>query len=118
MTRGWKNIAPCFILATLKRYLWLFLRSYCPTIPPHNLLNFDNGPSKSRYTILKTAGKDNSDLLIVPVNAVEAQLKDVVQNLYNLIVQPFDHQGNATQDAMKREVYVLISLGSPGALPS
>jgi mediator of RNA polymerase II transcription subunit 10 len=39
------------------------------------------------------------------VNAVEAQLKDIIQNLYNLIVQPFDHQGNATQDAMKREMY-------------
>lgn len=39
------------------------------------------------------------------VNVVEAQLKDIVQNLYNLIVQPFDHQGSATQDAMKREMY-------------
>ena len=41
-----------------------------------------------------------------PVAVVEAQLKDIVQNLYNLIVQPFDHQGSATQDAMKREMYV------------
>ncbi|KAF2651991.1 mediator of RNA polymerase II transcription subunit 10 [Lophiostoma macrostomum CBS 122681] len=42
------------------------------------------------------------------VNAVEAQLKDIVQNLYNLVVQPFDHQGNATQDAMKREIQSLV----------
>ncbi|KAF2791017.1 RNA polymeras-like protein II mediator complex subunit 10 [Melanomma pulvis-pyrius CBS 109.77] len=43
-----------------------------------------------------------------PLNAVEAQLKDVVQNLYNLIVQSFDHQGNPTQDAMKREITSLV----------
>jgi hypothetical protein len=36
---------------------------------------------------------------------VEAQLKDIVQNLYNLIVQSYDHRGNQTQEAMKREVY-------------
>jgi|TARA_R110002003_G_scaffold1005_6_gene22022 mediator of RNA polymerase II transcription subunit 10 len=34
----------------------------------------------------------------------EAQLKDIVQNLYNLIVQSYDHQGNKTQEAMKREM--------------
>ena len=39
-----------------------------------------------------------------PILAVEAQLKDIVQNLYTLIVQSFDHQGNPTQDAMKREM--------------
>jgi hypothetical protein len=36
----------------------------------------------------------------------EAQLKDIVQNLYNLIVQSYDHRGSPTQDAMKREMYV------------
>ena len=36
---------------------------------------------------------------------VETQLKDIVQNLYNLIVQSFDHHGSKTQDAMKREMY-------------
>lgn len=45
-----------------------------------------------------------ADKTAAPVNAVEAQLKDIIQNLYNLIVQPFDHQGSATQDAMKREM--------------
>lgn len=39
---------------------------------------------------------------------VEAQLKDIVQNLYNLIVQGYDHHGNTTQEAMKREMYVHI----------
>jgi mediator of RNA polymerase II transcription subunit 10 len=38
--------------------------------------------------------------------SVEAQLKDIVQNLYNLIVQSYDHHGSKTQDAMKREMYV------------
>jgi mediator of RNA polymerase II transcription subunit 10 len=38
---------------------------------------------------------------------VEGQLKDIVQNLYNLIVQGYDHHGNKTQEAMKREVYVV-----------
>jgi mediator of RNA polymerase II transcription subunit 10 len=40
--------------------------------------------------------------------AVEAQLKDIVQNLYNLIVQSYDHHGSKTQDAMKREIQSLI----------
>jgi mediator of RNA polymerase II transcription subunit 10 len=40
----------------------------------------------------------------VAVLTAEAQLKDIVQNLYNLIVQSYDHQGSKTQDAMKREV--------------
>lgn len=44
-------------------------------------------------------------IVVAPVDIIEAQLKDVVQNLYNLIVQPFDHQGSQTQDAMKREMY-------------
>ncbi len=43
---------------------------------------------------------------------VETQLKDIVQNLYNLIVQSFDHHGSKTQDAMKREMYVASILTS------
>ncbi|CAN9282241.1 unnamed protein product [Alternaria sp. RS040] len=39
---------------------------------------------------------------------VEAQLKDIVQNLYNLIVQAYDHHGSKTQEAMKREIQSLI----------
>jgi mediator of RNA polymerase II transcription subunit 10 len=35
---------------------------------------------------------------------VETQLKDIVQNLYNLIVQSYDHRGSPTQEAMKREM--------------
>ncbi|OAK99131.1 mediator of RNA polymerase II transcription subunit 10 [Phaeosphaeriaceae sp. SRC1lsM3a] len=38
----------------------------------------------------------------------EAQLKDIVQNLYNLIVQSYDHRGSQTQEAMKREIQSLI----------
>ncbi|KAF1918971.1 mediator of RNA polymerase II transcription subunit 10 [Ampelomyces quisqualis] len=38
----------------------------------------------------------------------EAQLKDIVQNLYNLIVQSYDHRGGQTQEAMKREIQSLI----------
>jgi hypothetical protein len=45
-------------------------------------------------------------LSIAPVLTAEAQLKDIVQNLYNLIVQSYDHHGNKTQDAMKREMFV------------
>lgn len=48
--------------------------------------------------------------IIVAINIVEAQLKDIVQNLYNLIVQSFDHHGNKTQEAMKREMYVKESV--------
>jgi hypothetical protein len=40
---------------------------------------------------------------------VEGQLKDIVQNLYNLIVQAYDHHGSKTQEAMKREMYVLAT---------
>ncbi|KAF9690929.1 hypothetical protein EKO04_010972 [Ascochyta lentis] len=40
--------------------------------------------------------------------AVERQLKDIVQTLYNLIVQAYDHHGSKTQDAMKREIQSLI----------
>ena len=44
--------------------------------------------------------------LAAAIIEVEAQLKDIVQNLYNLIVQGYDHHGNTTQEAMKREMYV------------
>ncbi|CAA9958988.1 hypothetical protein HRS9139_02361 [Pyrenophora teres f. teres] len=44
----------------------------------------------------------------VAIVTVEAQLKDIVQNLYNLIVQAYDHHGSKTQDAMKREIQVLV----------
>ncbi|KAF2030639.1 mediator of RNA polymerase II transcription subunit 10 [Setomelanomma holmii] len=43
-----------------------------------------------------------------PALTAEAQLKDIVQNLYNLIVQSYDHHGSKTQEAMKREVQSLI----------
>ncbi|KAJ4321681.1 RNA polymerase II mediator complex subunit [Neodidymelliopsis sp. IMI 364377] len=42
------------------------------------------------------------------ITAVERQLKDIVQTLYNLIVQAYDHHGSKTQEAMKREVQALI----------
>jgi mediator of RNA polymerase II transcription subunit 10 len=43
---------------------------------------------------------------VAAIVEVEAQLKDIVQNLYNLIVQAYDHHGSTTQDAMKREMCV------------
>jgi mediator of RNA polymerase II transcription subunit 10 len=46
--------------------------------------------------------------LVVAIIDVEAQLKDIVQNLYNLIVQAYDHHGSKTQEAMKREIQSLI----------
>ncbi|KAF2267814.1 RNA polymeras-like protein II mediator complex subunit 10 [Lojkania enalia] len=42
------------------------------------------------------------------LNAVETQLKDIVQNLYVLIVQCVEHQGSQTQEAMKREIQSLV----------
>ena len=48
----------------------------------------------------------NADSLIAAILEAEAQLKDIVQNLYNLIVQAYDHHGSKTQEAMKREMYV------------
>lgn len=39
---------------------------------------------------------------------IDDQLKLIVQNLYNLIVQSLDHQGTLTEDAMKREIQSLI----------
>jgi hypothetical protein len=41
----------------------------------------------------------------------EMRLKDIVQNLFNLMVQSYDHQGPPTQEAIKREVYGLCPLG-------
>lgn len=66
-------------------------------------------PSKSgMHEVSKFIGiSKNEDATI---GKVEAQLKDIVQNLYNLIVQSFDHQGPPTHDAMKREMYVQIIL--------
>ncbi|ORY14889.1 mediator of RNA polymerase II transcription subunit 10 [Clohesyomyces aquaticus] len=39
---------------------------------------------------------------------VESKMKAVIQNLYNLIVQGVDHQGPATQEAMKQEITRLV----------
>ena len=33
-------------------------------------------------------------------------MKEIVQNLYNLIAQTYDHAGAATVSAMEREVFV------------
>lgn len=49
-------------------------------------------------------------LFLAVIVEVEAQLKDIVQNLYNLIVQAYDHHGNTTQEAMKREMCVKSSV--------
>lgn len=46
-------------------------------------------------------------VLVAAIIDVEAQLKDIVQNLYNLIVQAYDHHGSKTQEAMKREMYAI-----------
>jgi hypothetical protein len=50
-----------------------------------------------------------TDTKIVAILTAEAQLKDIVQNLYNLIVQSYDHRGTQTQEAMKREMCVFHS---------
>jgi hypothetical protein len=47
-----------------------------------------------------------ANVSIAAIVIAEGQLKDIVQNLYNLIVQAYDHHGNKTQEAMKRETYV------------
>lgn len=55
-------------------------------------------------------------ILIYIIGAIleaETQLKDIVQNLYNLIVQSYDHHGSRTQEAMKREMYVRTYKDSP-----
>ncbi|KAF2107422.1 RNA polymeras-like protein II mediator complex subunit 10 [Lophiotrema nucula] len=43
-----------------------------------------------------------------PIDSVEQKLKEIVQNLYNLIVQALEHQGSSTEQAMKREITSLI----------
>jgi hypothetical protein len=48
-----------------------------------------------------------TDIVVAAILSVEAQLKDIVQNLYNLIVQSYDHHGSKTDEAMKREMYVV-----------
>lgn len=40
---------------------------------------------------------------------VETHLKHLVQSLYNLTVQSYDHQGPLTTEAMKREITALIT---------
>jgi len=47
---------------------------------------------------------------IAAIIDVEAQLKDIVQNLYNLIVQAYDHHGSKTQEAIRREMYAIATL--------
>lgn len=46
---------------------------------------------------------------IAAIIDVEAQLKDIVQNLYNLIVQAYDHHGSKTQEAIRREMYAIAT---------
>ena len=53
-----------------------------------------------------------ADGIAAPLKEVETQLKDIVQNLFNLMVQAYDHQGDRTQDAIRREVYGIFLLRS------
>jgi mediator of RNA polymerase II transcription subunit 10 len=46
---------------------------------------------------------------IAAIIDVEGQLKDIVQNLYNLIVQAYDHHGSKTQEAIRREMYAIAT---------
>lgn len=39
-------------------------------------------------------------------------MKEIVQNLYNLIAQTYDHAGAATVSAMEREMYDSTAGGS------
>ncbi|KAH7049225.1 mediator complex, subunit Med10 [Macrophomina phaseolina] len=39
---------------------------------------------------------------------VDGQIKKVIQNLYQLVVQVHDYQGTNTEDAMKREITNLL----------
>lgn len=39
-----------------------------------------------------------------PVARAEDQMKEIVQSLYNLIVQGYDHQGAPTIGAMRRDM--------------
>jgi mediator of RNA polymerase II transcription subunit 10 len=50
-----------------------------------------------------------TNVVVEAIIIVEAQLKDIVQNLYNLIVQSYDHHGSKTDEAMKREMYGLLA---------
>ncbi|KAK7183161.1 RNA polymerase II mediator complex subunit [Paraphaeosphaeria sporulosa] len=43
-----------------------------------------------------------------PVAVAEEHMKEIVQSLYNLIVQGYDHQGALTVGAMKRDIQHLI----------
>jgi mediator of RNA polymerase II transcription subunit 10 len=43
------------------------------------------------------------------IDKVQDELKAIIQNLYNLIVQALDHQGSPTQEAMKREIQSLVA---------
>ncbi|KAK7531697.1 mediator of RNA polymerase II transcription subunit 10 [Phyllosticta citribraziliensis] len=40
---------------------------------------------------------------------VDVQMKRIIQNLYQLVVQVHDFQGTNTEDAMKREITELLS---------
>ncbi|RMZ69932.1 hypothetical protein GMOD_00008873 [Pyrenophora seminiperda CCB06] len=68
-----------------------------PTLPASNL-------TKGQNSSISMAAVDPE----VAIVTVETQLKDIVQNLYNLIVQAYDHHGSKTQEAMKREIQVLV----------
>ncbi|KAF1958290.1 mediator of RNA polymerase II transcription subunit 10 [Byssothecium circinans] len=43
-----------------------------------------------------------------PIASVETQLKNIVQGLYNLMVQSYDHRGEPTQNAIKAEMQSLV----------
>lgn len=58
----------------------------------------------------RASRKSRTKTSAAAIVAVETQLKDIVQNLYNLIVQSYDHHGSKTQDAMKREMYVACNM--------
>jgi mediator of RNA polymerase II transcription subunit 10 len=53
---------------------------------------------------LLSATASYANVSIAAIVIAEGQLKDIVQNLYNLIVQAYDHHGNKTQEVMKREM--------------
>ncbi|KAF2746676.1 mediator of RNA polymerase II transcription subunit 10 [Sporormia fimetaria CBS 119925] len=42
------------------------------------------------------------------IHDIEKRLKDIVQNLYNLYAQAVNHQGQVTQEALKREMATLV----------
>jgi hypothetical protein len=46
------------------------------------------------------------------------EMKEIVQNLYNLIAQTYDHAGAATVSAMEREMYVTFTSPSQFSLVS